>query len=186
VEVCTRKDAILDLIIADEPDVVHDVNDIGTFPGSDHQALLWKMQVQTTRESVYREIFDYKKADMEAIKRELQSVAWDDLFSGLSTEQCWLAFKEQVESLQWKYIPVKGRLSKSKKPIWMSNKALRAVWHRRRLYRKYKDASHPAYIKAAKSAHKLIHQAKRKFEEQLAQKIKNDRKSFFCLCKKQK
>ena len=88
VEECTRKDAILDLVIADEPDVVHDVNDIGTFPGSDHQALLWKIQVQTTRESISREIFDYKNADMEAIKRELQSVAWDDLFSGLSTEQC--------------------------------------------------------------------------------------------------
>jgi len=61
----------------------------------------------------------------------------------------------------------------------MTNKALRAVRHRRRVYAKYKDASHPAYVKAAKSAHKLIDQAKRKFEEQLAHKIKEDRKSFF-------
>jgi len=78
-------------------------------------------------------------------------------------------------------IPVKGRLNKSKKPIWMTNKALRAVRQRRRVYRKYKDTSHPAYIKAAKSAHKLADQAKRNFEEQLARKMKDDRKSFFCL-----
>lgn len=179
VEGCTRKDAILDLVIADEPDVVHDVIDVGTFPGSDHQALTWKIQVKTTRDSIYREIFDYRKADMKAIKSELQSVVWDELFSGLSTEQCWLAFKQQIEGLQWKYIPVKGRLNKSKKPIWMTNKALRAVRQRRRVYRKYKDTSHPAYTKAAKSAHKLIDQAKRNFEEQLARKIKDDRKSFF-------
>jgi len=165
VEECTRKDAILDLVIADEPDVVYDVSDVGTFPGSDHQALLWKIQVQTTSDSSCREIFDYAKADIKAIQRELQSVVWDDLFSGRSTEQCWLAFKKQIESLQWKYIPVKGRLNKRKKRIWMTNKALRAVRQRRRVYRKYKDASHPAYIKAAKSAHKLIDQAKRKFEE---------------------
>ena len=179
VQECTRKDAILDLVIADEPDVVHDVKDIGAFPGSDHQALLWKIAAKTTRDSMSREVFDYRKADMKAIKCELQSVVWEELFSGLSTEQCWLAFKHQVESLQWKYIPVKQRLNKRKKPIWMTNKALRAVRHRRRVYRKYKDASHPAYIKAAKSAHQLVDQAKRKFEEQLARKIKDDRKSFF-------
>ena len=69
---------------------------------------------------------------MKAIKSELQSVVWDELFSGLSTEQCWLAFKQQIEGLQWKYIPVKGWLNKSKKPIWMTNKALRAVRQRRR------------------------------------------------------
>jgi len=128
VEECTRKDAILDLVIADEPDVVHDVSDIGTFPGSDHQALLWKIQVKTTRDSISREIFDYGKADVKAIKRELQSVVWDDLFSGLSTEQCWLAFKKQVEGLQWKYIAVKGRLNKRKKPLWMTVAALRGAW----------------------------------------------------------
>ena len=88
-------------------------------------------------------------------------------------------FQETSRGLQWKYIAVKGRLNKRKKPLWMTNKALRAVRHRRRVYRKYKDASHPAYIKAAKSAHKLIDQAKRKFEELLARKIKDDRKSFF-------
>ena len=41
-EECTGKDAILDLVIAGEPDVVRDVIDVGTFPGSDHQALTWK------------------------------------------------------------------------------------------------------------------------------------------------
>jgi len=83
-------------------DVVHDVIDVGTFPGSDHQALTWKIQVKTTRDSISREIFDYRKADMKAIKSELQSLVWDELFSGLSTEQCWLAFKQQIEGLQWK------------------------------------------------------------------------------------
>ena len=41
VEECTRNDAILDLIVTDEPDMVHDLSNLGLFPGSDHNALLW-------------------------------------------------------------------------------------------------------------------------------------------------
>jgi len=72
----------------------------------------------------------------------------------LSADQCWAVFKDKLENFQWKYIPVpvKGRLNKRRKPMWMSNKALKAVRHRRQIYRKYKDAKHPAYVKAAKTA----------------------------------
>ena len=39
VDIHTRNDAILDLVITDEPDMIHDLADIGFFPGSDHKAL---------------------------------------------------------------------------------------------------------------------------------------------------
>ena len=69
----------------------------------------------------------------------------------------------------------------------MTHKALKAVKQRRLIYRKYKDIKHPAYVKAAKTANTLIKQARKKFEDCLAKKIKDDRKSF-CICqtKKQK
>jgi len=61
----------------------------------------------------------------------------------------------------------------------MTNKAVKAVRQRRRVYRKYKDTTQPAYIKAAKAACASVKTARRNFEEQLARKIKNDRKSFY-------
>ena len=61
----------------------------------------------------------------------------------------------------------------------MTRKALKAVRCRRQLYRKYRDAKHPAYVKAAKKARLLTKQARRNFEEKLALKIKEDKKSFF-------
>ena len=36
---CKRNDAILDLVITDEPAMIHDLVNLGTFPGSDHNAL---------------------------------------------------------------------------------------------------------------------------------------------------
>jgi len=61
----------------------------------------------------------------------------------------------------------------------MTYKALKAVQHRRQIYNKYKDIKHPAYVRAAKAANTLVKQARKKFEDCLAKKIKDDRKSFF-------
>jgi len=73
VTIPTRNDAILDLVITDEPDMIYDlIIDLGPFPGSDHNALSWKLQVKTTHDFVHKKFFDYRKADLGAIKRELQ------------------------------------------------------------------------------------------------------------------
>ena len=180
----TRNDAILDLVITDEPDMIFDLVDLGPFPGSDHNALSWKLEAKTSHESVYKQFLDYKKADLHAIKRELQTVDWQKLFSNKSAEQSWLIFKEKIENLEQKYIPIRQQSSKRSKPIWMTHKALKAVKQRRRIYRKYKDIKHPAYIKAAKTANALIKQARKKFEDCLAKKIKEDRKSFFAYARR--
>lgn len=179
VTIPTRNDAILDLVITDEPDMIYDLIDLGPFPGSDHNALSWKLQVKTTHDFVHKKFFDYRKADLGAIKRELQAVDWQKVFYNQSVEQSWLILKEKISNLEQKYVPIRQQSGKRSKPIWMTHKALKAVKQRRRIYRKYKDIKHPAYVKAAKTANTLIKQARKKFEDCLAKKIKDDRKSFF-------
>ena len=167
----TSNDAILDLVISDEAHMVSELTDLG--------ALSWKIEVKSVHESVVRNSFDYRKADIMSIQRELQSVDWEKLFSGLSAELSWLLFKDYLELLQHKFIPLVNCSSKRNKPIWMTHKALKAVKHRRLVYNKYKNSSHPAYVKAAKHASLLIRQSRQNFEELLAKQIKEDRKSFF-------
>jgi len=43
----TRKNAILDLIVTDEPDIISDLTDLGPLATSDHNALQWNMQIRT-------------------------------------------------------------------------------------------------------------------------------------------
>lgn len=52
---------------------------------------------------------------------------------------------------QWQW-----HCTKRKKPIWMTRKALKAVTNKRRVYRKYKNATHPAYIQAARNTRILV------------------------------
>jgi len=84
-----------------------------------------------------------------------------------------------LEHLEYRYIPVKMLSSKRQKPIWMTNRALKAVQRRHQAYRKYRDSKHPAYVKAAKTAKRLLKEARQKFEVKLAQNIKEDSKSFY-------
>jgi len=78
VECCTRVDSVLDLVITDEPDMVSDLLDLGTFATSDHNALLWKVEIRTVNDISDRQYFDYSKADTVSMKRELQCVDWDN------------------------------------------------------------------------------------------------------------
>ena len=50
----TRNDAILDLVISDEPHMVYGLTDLGAFSGSDHKALMWKLRVKSIHESAER------------------------------------------------------------------------------------------------------------------------------------
>jgi len=184
VECCTRADAILDLVITDEPNMVNEVVDFGPFTGSDHNALFWKVEVRTKTESVSRQIFDYGKADIESMKRELKSVDWENILGNLSAEDSWNLFKMKIETLEQRFIPVKSLSARTHKPVWMTHAAYRAVCHRRQVYRRCKNTSHPAYIRAATRAKVLVNNAMRFFEEKLAKNIKEDRKSFFCICQK--
>ena len=64
------------------------------------------------------------------------------------------------------------------KPIWMTNKALRSVEKKSKVYKKCKDKDHPAVKQANRTTVKEIKKAKRNFEKKLAQNIKQDSKSF--------
>ena len=45
------------------------------------------MEAATTRDQVSRQILDYSKADVKAIRQELKSVNWQNLFENLSADQ---------------------------------------------------------------------------------------------------
>jgi len=55
------------------------------------------------------------------------------------------------------------------KPIWMTNKALKYVGRKGKVYKKYKNNDHPAVKAANRSVTKEIKKAKRNFEKKLAQ-----------------
>ena len=79
VDFCTRDDAILDLVITDEPHMVDSMSDLGLFTGSDHKSLYWKLEIRTMVEPVIRRSLDYAKADVDSMIRALKPLDWYNL-----------------------------------------------------------------------------------------------------------
>jgi len=61
----------------------------------------------------------------------------------------------------------------------MTHKAHKVVSRNRKIYRKYKDTTHPAVIEASNATRREVKKAKKQFELKLVNNIKEDRKSFF-------
>jgi len=61
----------------------------------------------------------------------------------------------------------------------MTYKAVKLVKQKLKVFRKYKNARHPAYIKASRKAAAEIRRSKGNFEKKLANNIDTDRKSFY-------
>ena len=148
----TREDSVLDLVITDEPGMIDSVNVYGQFSTSDYNVLYWTTNVVTTNERSTKTLRDFNKADIISIKKELRSTVWD-FDTDMDVNDLWTTFSNKIEELILKHVPVrKLRSGKHKKALWMTNKAIRAVERKHKIFCRYRDITHPAYIKASAAA----------------------------------
>ena len=172
----TRNNAILDLIITEEPDMVSDLTDLGPLGSSDHHALLRKLPFAVRWSETKRIVYDYSKADVQGIRQHLRSIAWEDILVPSSMEDSWGAFSKVLQEVEKKYVPLKNTNAKKRKPVWMSYKAVTAIKHRHKVYQKYKSSHHPACVKANKLASKAEKESKKTSKrncQRISRMIKN-------------
>ena len=100
---------------------------------------------------------DYCKGDYQSIRKELADIDWD-VFMSEDMINCWSKFRDILLDLQQRFIPLKKvrKNGHKRKPIWMTNKALRSVDRKSRpkVYNKYKDKDHPVVQRANRTAAK--------------------------------
>ena len=79
------------------------------------------------------------------IRKELADIDWD-IFMSEDMINCRSKFRDLLLDLQQRFIPLKKvrKNGHKRKPIWMTNKALRSVDRKSKVYKKYKDKDHPA------------------------------------------
>jgi len=125
---------------------------------------------------VNRACLNYNDANFAAIREALSTRDWSLVLQGDANAK-WRSFITVLKSLESRYVPLRKLNQKRKKAPWMTYKAMKLVKLKQKLYRKYKNAKHRAYIKAARAAGMETRRAKRGFERKLAANIDIDRKS---------
>jgi len=92
-----------------------------------------------------------------------------------SYNDCWGLFKNVVHQLETKYVPMKKVNYSNGEPMWLSHKVLKSVKHQHKVFRKYKDPTHPACKNANLQASKAVHQSRRAFAYKHVSKLKDDK-----------
>jgi len=86
----------------------------------------------------------------QAIRANLRKTDWSCLLQG-NADDSWRAFWGLLSNLEAQYVPVKKHGKCHKKAPWMTYKAVKLVKWKLKVFRKYKNAHHPAYVKASMS-----------------------------------
>ena len=175
----TCNGSVLDLVITSEPDMIDSISMLEKLGNGDHNMMVFSTHL-CCKDQASVKADNYRRGDFGCITECLSGIDWDDFMTG-NTETSWIKFSGLLMDLVNQYVPIKVSAcpQKFKKPVWMSHKAVKLVKMKRKVYRRYKDTSHPAVRAANSKAQKELRKSVINFEKKLALNIKSDRKSFF-------
>ena len=175
-----------DLVFSSDRNLVLDVQNIGALGKSDHTMMLVTLDGAIRRSSTSEHIPDWRRADMDGLKRELAEIDWETKFRDQTCETSWSEFKSALDELQAKYVPLKLRRV-SNRPVWMNTSLLRSIRKKRRMWKAYTATEqyqdYLAYKAFEKQVQKSVKQAKRKYERNLAKQAKKNPKEFYSYLK---
>lgn len=182
IEIPTRGDNILDLVLSSDPNRVSDIEDIGKLGSSDHILISCKLHIKNVGSSSVQVVPDWKKANLSQMKHELQIIDWEVKFSD-TTEESWCTFKDILNDCITRHVPFKPKRNTKSKKLWITREVINIVRKKKRLWRKFKVTRElSTYIKykdAELHVKRLLKDSVKKFEKKIASNIKVDPKSFY-------
>jgi ribonucleases P/MRP protein subunit RPP40 len=190
---CTTRGSnrILDLVLSTEPGMVEDIEVGCPVANSDHCLISFKIPIGEGKadednkgSSNIRgsERLNFQKADYDKIKEELVAVDWGKCLQGENVDLMWEKIKDEVNRCIRTYVPRK-EFRKRKYARWMKRKILRLVKLKEKQWKKFKERpSHENQLRYKKTRNEVcneIRKAKADFEGKIAERIKEDPKSFY-------
>lgn len=144
--------SLLDLILTSSPDIFSVITHM---PGlTDHDVLQFFLTVpRSTSHKRFKQIRDYGNANFPPINDELACFLHVFLQGNLerSVEVNWNMFKNKVNELIGKHVPLRRVLSSNKAP-WFNRNLSRLANKKKRLFRKAKHSGNAAHRLAYKTA----------------------------------
>ena len=168
----------IDLIITDQPNLF--VNS-GVHPSLDehcqHQIIFGKLNISVPSPPPYKRlVWDYGKADAQAIRNQIHDIDWNTRFFDLDVETMAEVFTNTLYSLFLNHIPNRVLKIDDKDPPWINHSIKTAIKRKHRVYRKFLDRGRRqedwALVKEARyEASKMIIDAKDKYFRNLGRKL---------------
>ncbi|KAF2358622.1 hypothetical protein FHG87_010630 [Trinorchestia longiramus] len=148
----------------------------------DHQMIDFSLDVQdpNTR-TQHKQVLDYKRANVELLKVELDSHDYEILMSNKNAEECYMILKHRTATATEHHIPRK-RIRPTNNPPWFSQVIKRLINARQHSYRRLKryqtEPHRQEHIHACRVVKRTVKSTKRNKEITVTAQAETNPKSF--------
>ena len=178
----TNEPSVLDLIITADDHAIEEIEYQSPLGKSDHCVLTFKYVCSIPMRKVNRTRKNYRKADYPGIKADLEEMDWDTTLNHKDINVTWGKFKNIIKDLEDRHVPNTNISSKNFK-IPLDKEIVNLIKEKSSLSRKFVKTKDPAirkqYNRIRNKVTKLVRQARKKFEENLAREAKSDPKKIW-------
>jgi len=162
----------LDLLFTNQPDKIINIEALGNLGNSDHSIILCELEYNSQFNISTEKIYNWKNADFGGLSEFLQNVDWERELNGTPMDEAWNFLKGKILSGMDIFVPKISRRTKNS-PRWMTTLVKRLIRRKQRFYNTFMETRQPEdeakFKKTQKECKKAVRQAKRKFEQKIAQ-----------------
>ena len=134
-----KRPSCIDLIFTTQPNLITDDSGIiaSLCSSCHHQITYAKINFKVIYPPTYeREVWHFKRAQTNLIRRSINNFDWDLALNNLSTNEQVEIFTSTILNILRNFIPHETVKIKSKDPPWMNNEIKSALRRKNRLYKK--------------------------------------------------
>lgn len=185
----TRGNNVLDLVFSSQEDMIQNLHIGENLATSDHRIITFHININTERSTKNHFVPDFRRADFEGFRNELEMIDWNNLFSENDAEFNWTIIKEKLKNIEHKYIPTKLKRNNNN-PNWFNREIKDLIHSRDRAHkantRDPTEINKENYQNLKRQVKRNIKVAKRNFEKSIADNSKRDPKRFYSYVSRKK
>ena len=183
VDTPTRGNNILDLVFTNGSDLIDSCEVGEPLASSDHNIIRIKLNLQIKTRDNTLLIPNYRRANFENMRRELDNVNWEHLLDVHCIDELYSRFTAKLKAIEKNNIPYRQRRVDKCKPAWMTNCLKKMITDKRKAYKKHKltqtTLDFQSYISLKRTCEKEIRKKKREYEIKISHEAKTNPKLFF-------
>ena len=182
----TRGDNTLDLLFSSNPSLIEKIKSLPPIGKADHDVILVDAALEPVRSKHQRrEIFLWKRADMDAIREEIKE-SYQEFENITEIDEMWSNFKEMTNKLMRKHVPTKFTRARPSHP-WINTYLNRLTRRKNRAHKKAKKTKckrdWARYQRLKSTSQREIRLAREKYLQEV---VCEDSKRFWSYIKHQK
>ena len=172
---------LLDLVLTNNDELIDEIKTQAGLGKSDHCSLVITLSCAKC-EKTQNPRPNFRKADYEAINKDLGDIDWTTDLDKLDVNEAWNYFRETIDNVVDKHVPKRKSSKKQSKPF-MTKELLETVRKKHRTFRKAKThnckENEQERNRARNKANRECKKARRNLEKTVASQSKNNPKPFW-------